>query len=80
MPMGDIVGGALAGVMRALGSLLLELVLEILIRGPGYLVCRIFRKDVDPDSGGVLLTGLALWALVGGAACLGLASLSGFQP
>ena len=64
MPIGDIAGELLGGALRVIGNILLEVVLEIFIRGPGYLICRSFKKNIDPESGWVVLAGLAFWILV----------------
>lgn len=64
MPIGDIAGELLGGVLRVIGNIVLEIVLEILIRGPGYLLCRIFKKDVNPEGGWVTVVGLAFWIFV----------------
>lgn len=53
-----------------------ELVGELLIKGPGHLIIRIFRPDLATDSGSefggadgclVVSVGLAFWAIVVGA-------------
>jgi hypothetical protein len=64
MPIGDAAGEFLGGVLRAIGNIVLEVVLEILIRGPGYLICRIFKKDINPEGGWVIVAGLAFWIFV----------------
>ena len=64
MPLGDIAGGAL----RLIAQFFLEIVLEIVIRRPGYLICRLFKKDIDPEGGWVAATGIVFWvALVAGS-------------
>lgn len=65
MPVGDIVGEVLSGVLRFAGQLVGELVLELLIRGPGYLLCKPFKRDLDPDAGLVVLVGLVFWITLG---------------
>ena len=64
MPLGDIAGELLGGIVRIIGQFILEVVFELLIKGPGYLICRVFRKDIDPDSPIVVLVGFAFWAIV----------------
>lgn len=39
MPLGEIAG-----------HLLIEVILEILIKGPGFLIARMFKPDIDPES------------------------------
>jgi len=38
--------------------------LEVLLRGAGYLFCRLFKKDVDPDSTFVVFAGILVWTLL----------------
>jgi hypothetical protein len=49
-------------ILRVVG----ELVIEVIIKGPGYLIVRISRpKDkTDPDGCLVTLVGLAFWCAV----------------
>lgn len=44
-----------------------ELVAEIVIKGPGYLIVRIIRPQdrTDPDGCLVMISGLAFWCLAG---------------
>lgn len=65
MPVGDIVGEVLSGALRFAGQLVGELVLEFLIRGPGYLLCKPFKRNLDPDSTLVVWVGLAFWITLG---------------
>ena len=54
------------------------LVLECLLRGTGYLICRIFLKEeyLDEDQGKVLIVGFIFWVLVIGGICAGYAYLA----
>lgn len=65
MLLGEISGEILGGLVRFVGGLVAEVVLEIAIRGPGYLIGRLFKKDIDPDGGWVVLIGIAFWVFVG---------------
>lgn len=65
MPIGDVAGELLGGMLRAIGSIIVEFVLEIVIRGPGYLICRMAKRDIDPDGGWVVVVGLAFWGVIG---------------
>ena len=51
MPIGDIAGEVLGGVLRFVGNLIIDFVPELLLRAPGYLLCKPFKKDIDPDGG-----------------------------
>jgi hypothetical protein len=53
------------GVLRVIGRLLLEGVIEIAIKGTGCLICRPFKRRVDPDGGLVVAIGIAFWVAVG---------------
>ena len=64
MPLGELAGGLIGAVLRLVVYFFLEVILEIVIRGPGYLICRIFRKDVDPDGGWVATAGFAFWLVL----------------
>ncbi len=55
MPLGEIAG-----------HLLIEVVLEFLIKGPGFLIARLFKPDIDPESRWSIALGLAFWAVLGG--------------
>lgn len=61
MPLGDIAAGLISGAARLVAHLFLDIVIEILVRGPGYLICRLFRKDIDPEGGWVAVVGLLFW-------------------
>jgi hypothetical protein len=61
MPLGDIAVGLISGVARLVAHIFLEIVIEILVRGPGFLICRLIRKDIDPDGGWVAVVGLLFW-------------------
>lgn len=64
MPLGEIASEVLGGVFRFVGNVLLEVILEFLIRGPGYLLCKLFKKDIDPDGGLVVFVGIAFWVVI----------------
>jgi len=62
----DIVGGALKVVGRLLGHFLIEIIFEILLKGPGCLISKQFTKrELDPDGFIVVITGLLFWGVVG---------------
>lgn len=65
MPLGDLAGEALGGIIRFFGEIFVQVIVEILIRGPGYLICRIFDKRIDSESIWVLFVGILFWLLVG---------------
>ena len=63
---GEIIGEVAVGVLRFIGRMLLGGIFELLIKGVGYLICRPFKRNVDPDSGLVVVVGLVFWVAMGG--------------
>lgn len=49
---------------RFIGQLFIEIVLDFLIRGLGYLLCKPFKKDVNPDGALVAVVGIVCWVIV----------------
>ncbi len=68
MPIGDIAGEALGGIFRFIGRILFEMVFEVVIRGTGYALVRLFRPQADPSDTACAVVGLSVWvgAAVGG--------------
>jgi len=64
----EIAVEALGVIVRFLSGLVVDVVIEIGIRGPGYLICRSLKRDVDFRSTRVALAGLGFWLLLGTAA------------
>ena len=57
----------LEGLIKIVFRFFIEFVVEILIKGLGYLICRPFNKNIDPDGLTVAIVGLLVWGcLVGG--------------
>jgi hypothetical protein len=56
-------------MLSALLEAILEPIFEVVVRLPGYLILRCFRRrsDLDLESARVMLTGLLFWATVGTA-------------
>lgn len=65
MPIGEIAGEALGGILRVTGRLLFELVVEVMIRGTGHVLIRIVRPRSEPGDTASAIAGLAFWAAVG---------------
>ena len=68
MPL-EIIGEGLVYLVkvfvRFMVSVFVELILNLLIKGPGILIWRCFGyKALDDDSTRVILTGLLFWVLV----------------
>lgn len=64
MPVEELAAGLLSAVLRVIGAILSDVVLEIIIRGPGYLICRAFDKNIDADSVLVVVIGFAFWIVL----------------
>ena len=41
-----------------MGQILLEAILEVLVKGTGYFICRQFNRDIDPDGFVVIAVGM----------------------
>ena len=65
MPLGEMAGEIVSGLSRFLGHIFVEIVLEVAIKGPGYLISRRFDRRVEPDGGLVVFVGLAFWVAFG---------------
>ena len=58
-------GDVAYGLFKAVGRVLIEVVVKLLIIGPGYLIARfVTRGDVDPDGAHCLVCGLLFWGAV----------------
>ena len=66
MPLGEIAGEALGGVIRFVGRMLFELVFELLIQGSGHVVLKTIRPRREPSEVGSTVVGLLVWAAVVG--------------
>lgn len=64
MPLDDLAGDTLGGIFRFLGRMLVELVLELLIKGVGYGVLRVLRPRREPSETATTVIGLLTWIVV----------------
>ncbi len=62
MPLGEIAAEIVSPILRFFAQIFGELILEILVKGLGYLICRPFSKRVDTDGAIVIVVGLFAWA------------------
>ncbi len=65
MPLGEIAGEIVGGLFRFVAHIVFEVLVEILIRGPGYVICGMISRSVDPGGVMVILVGLLFWTVVG---------------
>lgn len=62
---GEVFSAVAVGLVRMLGEIFLEGILEIFVKGLGFAVCRMFYRKIDPDGWIVTVVGLATWTLIG---------------
>ena len=65
MPIGEIAGEALGGMLRVIGRFLFEVVVEVMVRGTGQVLIRIVRPGSEPGDTASSIAGLVFWATVG---------------
>jgi len=65
MPLDEIGGQVIGGVLRVLGRVLVEGVFELGIRGVGYAILRGLGRRVSPDDTACAVTGVLFWAVAG---------------
>ena len=69
MPVEELASDLFSIIGRFFGYLLIDIVLEILVKGVGYLIIKVLpfskQKEIDPDSFQVVLAGVAFWVLIG---------------
>ena len=70
MPIEDLALGLLQVIGRFVVYFLVEIVIEILVKGPGYFIVKAIsspakRKEINVDGFSVLLAGIIFWGTVG---------------
>ena len=65
--MEDVVAGIFKFIGRAIGQIFIELILELLIKGPGYLITKFFSKtnEKEPTENKTIIIGLLFWCFIG---------------
>jgi len=65
MPLGDIATGLFEIIIKVVG----EIFLEIIIKGPGYVIVRLFKTpksgEIEPDNPLAIIAGVIFWILIG---------------
>lgn len=62
----DVVEGIFKILARFMGQIFIEIIFELLLKGPGYFISKQFTKrDPDPDGFIVIITGIIFWVVVG---------------
>lgn len=64
MAIDDLATDFLSGALKTLGKFFGNFVVEILIKGLGYLLCRPFSKKIDPESSTVGFVGVLAWLMI----------------
>ncbi len=64
MAIDDLATDFLSGALKALGKFFGNFVVEILIKGLGYLLCRPFSRNIDPESSTVGFVGVLAWLMI----------------
>jgi hypothetical protein len=65
MPIGEIIGEALGGVLKIAVRFVFEVIFELLVKGTGYLLIRLVRPQSDPGESACGIVGVLFWAAVG---------------
>jgi len=65
--MEEVAVGIFKFIGRAIVQIFIELILELLIKGPGYLIIKFFSKinEKDPRENKTVIIGLIFWCFVG---------------
>lgn len=64
MPLDELTGHALGGLLRVLARVAVELLFELPVRGLGYAMLRLAGRRVREDDAACVVAGLAFWAVV----------------
>ena len=65
MPLGEIAGEAVGGVLRLLGRFVFEVLFELIVKGTGYALIRLVRSGKEPSETACAVVGLFFWAIAG---------------
>lgn len=63
MPIGEIAGDVLGGILRVVGRILFEVFFEFIIKGTGYALARLVRPKGEPGETACAVAGLLFWGL-----------------
>ncbi|MCW8875529.1 MAG: hypothetical protein OQJ89_03415 [Kangiellaceae bacterium] len=62
----DFVGGIAKLIGRVIYQIFIEIILEIIIKGPGYILYKLVKgQEPDPDGISVFILGMLFWVLMG---------------
>ena len=65
--MEEIVAGIFKFIGRVIAQIFIELILEIIVKGPGYLIIKFFSKTnaKEPTENRTIIIGLLFWCFIG---------------
>lgn len=62
----DVISGAVKAIGRAGFHILFDIIIEEMIKAPGYFICkRLSSSSPNPDGFLVIITGLLFWVVLG---------------
>lgn len=68
MPVEELASGLFSVIARFFGYVLIDIMLEILVKGTGYLIIKALpfsnQKEINPDGFQVVIAGFAFWASI----------------
>lgn len=64
MALAELAVELIAPVIKLLANFFIEVVVEVLIRGAGFIIAHPFSKKLKPDDGVVLFIGIMFWATI----------------
>ena len=69
MPLDDLAAGLFEIIGRILKHIFIEIILEFVVKLPGYLILKLFNyrdiKSNDSDESAYIIVGVVFWVLVG---------------
>jgi len=65
--MEEVVAGIFKFIGRAIVQVFVELIFELLIKGPGYIIVMLFsiNKEKEPTENQSLIVGIIFWSVIG---------------
>jgi uncharacterized membrane protein len=63
----ELAGGLLRVLARFIGEIIVSIIFEIIIKGPGYIIVKFLSKPKsEPGEGVSTIVGILFWLLIGG--------------
>ena len=66
MPIEEIASGLFRIIGKLIGQVFLELIFEIILKGPGYIIVKLFskNKEKEPSETPVFIVGVLFWVVI----------------